>query len=251
MSDGAQRRTASRLSLTKKEELKFETGATPVLRSPGLRWHTLRLRGCCPSRSAGVQKIWHPDRIGFRAGTTIQLKIDELHEREELIPRAEAVEENSKRISVLRAELPRNETLLFNNYLDAVVAGTFLVLVSIVILLSVREWLLLLSRRKPAVLHEIEPHWLPDYAVSEAGGKFSGVAGTAALTLTLARELSGEAQLDRHTSGFFDADRTNTNQISGKPVHKARQQIYVEVTEKRFNGGEDAVKPTRLLILNP
>ena len=35
--------------------------------------------------------------------------------------------------------------------------------------MSVREWILLLSRRKPAVLHETEPVWLPDYAVVEGG----------------------------------------------------------------------------------
>ena len=51
--------------------------------------------------------------------------------------------------------------------LDAVVAGIFLVLVTAIILLSVREWILLLTRRKPAVLHETEPVWLPDYAVAE------------------------------------------------------------------------------------
>ena len=52
-------------------------------------------------------------------------------------------------------------------------AGIFLVLVTAIILLSLREWILLLSRRKPAVLHETEPVWLPDYAVKEAGPQFS------------------------------------------------------------------------------
>ena len=64
-------------------------------------------------------------------------------------------------------------TLDFNNLLDAAVAGTFLVLVTAIIFVSVCEWILLLSRRKPAVLHETEPVWLPDYAMKEAGPEFS------------------------------------------------------------------------------
>ena len=61
----------------------------------------------------------------------------------------------------------KTRTLHFNNLLDAAVAGIFLALVTAIVLLSLREWILLLSRRKPAVLHETEPVWLPDYAVTE------------------------------------------------------------------------------------
>jgi hypothetical protein len=54
------------------------------------------------------------------------------------------------------------------------------------------------ARGKPAVLKESEPVWLPDYAVMEGGRKMGGgAAGTATLALALAKELSGEAQLDR------------------------------------------------------
>jgi hypothetical protein len=109
------------------------------------------------------------------------------------------------------------------------VAGAFLVLVSVVVLLSLREWFLLLSRRKSAVLRESEPVWLPDYAVSEAGGKFSGVAGTAALTLALAKELSGENQLER-------AQQAQAHECNCDEHAKSAEQIYVETTEKRFTG---------------
>ena len=89
-----------------------------------------------------------------------------------------------------------NRTLQFNNLLDAAVAGIFLALVTAIVLLSVREWFLLLARRKPAVLHETEPVWLPDYAVAE-GRPLRTVAGTAALALALAKEWSGESHLER------------------------------------------------------
>jgi len=113
--------------------------------------------------------------------------------------------------------------------------------VSIVVVLSVREWILLLSRRKPAVLHETEPVWLPDYAVVEGDRSFGGVAGTAALTLALAKELSGEAQLERaqQQAQVFpcgQADSDGRMADAGGPKHKLAQDIYVEVTKQRFNG---------------
>ena len=76
-------------------------------------------------------------------------------------------------------------------------AGTFLVLVTAIIVLSVREWILLLSRRKPAVLHETESVWLPDYALKEAGPNFRTVAGAAVIAFGLAKELSGESHFER------------------------------------------------------
>jgi hypothetical protein len=77
------------------------------------------------------------------------------------------------------------------------------------------------------VLHETEPVWLPDYAVAEGGRKFSGAAGAAALALALAKEWSGESHLDRA--------RQQAQAVC--ECHPAStQQIYVEVTEQRFNG---------------
>ena len=47
------------------------------------------------------------------------------------------------------------------------VTASFLVLVAAVVLLSVREWILLLARRKVVQLRETDPVWLPDYASAE------------------------------------------------------------------------------------
>jgi hypothetical protein len=132
--------------------------------------------------------------------------------------------------------LHANRTLRFNNLLDATVAGIFLALVVTIVLLSLREWFLLLSRRKPAVLHETEPVWLPDYAVAE--GRPLHIAGTAALALALAKEWSGESHLERarqcecsRVCENADVPRTHV-----RGHDKAAQQIYVAATEQRFNG---------------
>jgi carbon starvation protein len=186
--------------------------------------------------TAGVEKIFHPDaRIGFLAQAQILA---------EKTPALQKALDNANpagdvpAIDAAQKALHANRTLRFNNLLDAAVAGIFLALVIAIILLSLREWILLLSRRKPAVLHETEPVWLPDYAVVEGGRRFSGAAGTAALALALAKEWSGESHLERawqcecsRICQNADVPRTH---IRGHD--KTTQQIYIEATEQRFNG---------------
>ena len=120
-------------------------------------------------------------------------------------------------------------------------AGTFLVLVTAIIVVSVREWILLLGRRKPAVLHETEPVWLPDYAVKEAGPNFRTAAGAAVIALGLAKELSGESHLERAQQQACACSRACESADSPR-IHrmqdgyKSLEKIYVETTEQRFNG---------------
>jgi carbon starvation protein len=186
--------------------------------------------------TAGLEKIFHPDpRIGFLAQA--QLLREKNHELQRARTQAlfdlladatrnagsntaalqKAVDESGKAVAT-------NETQQFNNRLDACVAGAFLILAAAIVGLSVREWLLLLSRRKPAVLRETEPVWLPDYALKETGPNLRTVAGAAAIALGLARELSGETQ--------FERARQQT--CACEPHHD--QKIHVQVTEARFNG---------------
>ena len=177
--------------------------------------------------TAGMEKIFHPDpRIGFLAQAhVVKAKIDECEMMERSLVRPEEAGNFTKELQAAQADLPKNRALYFNNLLDATVAGIFLVLVIAIVLLSLREWFLLLSRRKPAVLHETEPVWLPDYAVAE--GRPLHIAGTAALALALAKEWSGESHLERaHQQAQAVCE-----------CHPATaQQIYVAATEQRFNG---------------
>jgi carbon starvation protein len=180
--------------------------------------------------TAGVQKIGHSDpRIGFLA----QAKVlgEKAPELATAVEAARAVGE-AKALAATEAALKANRTLRFNNLLDAVVAGGFLLLASAVILLSLREWWLLLSRRKPAVLHESDPVWLPEYAVKEGGPNLRTAAGTAALALGLAKELSGEAAIEREQakSPPCVCEATVTED------HAARKAAYLRATEARFTG---------------
>ena len=175
--------------------------------------------------TAGVEKIFHSDaRIGFLAqAKMLAEKTPALQNALDNVNTAADV----TAIDAAQKALHANRTLRFNNLLDAAVAGIFLALVLAIVLLSLREWFLLLSRRKPAVLHETEPVWLPDYAVVEGGRRFSGAAGTAALALALAKEWSGESHLER-------AHQQAQAVCECHPANA--QQVYVEATEQRFNG---------------
>jgi carbon starvation protein len=130
---------------------------------------------------------------------------------------------------------------VFNNRLDAVVTTFFLVLVAGIFLISLREWILLLARKRLATLHEDEPVWLPDYAIAE--GKPLRLFSLVALAFALAKELSGEAALDR-------AQQTANLCACGLPAHPkidllgaessspapTKEQLYVRTVERRYEG---------------
>ena len=187
--------------------------------------------------TAGVQKIWNADpRIGFLAqANALSAKMPSL----ESALAAANTAGDAAAIEQAQKVLQTNGVLRFNNRLDAAVAGGFLLLVAAIVLLSVREWILLLARRKPAVLRETEPVWLPDCAVAES--KPLHVAGVAALTFALAKELSGEAEMDRARQGatLCECEHSKVGCPTAMNASQARQanvRAYVEVAEKRFKG---------------
>lgn len=94
------------------------------------------------------------------------------------------------------AKLAATRALIFTSYLDAVAAGIFLALVVAILIVSVREWALILSGRKQPVLHETEPVWLSSPA-AEAQRPWWRLGATAVVLGSLARELSGEAAAAR------------------------------------------------------
>ena len=166
--------------------------------------------------TAGVQKIWHPDpKIGFLAQARVQ---------ERNIIAAKNATNTADEMAHAKAakDLKIAIRLYANNIIDAMVAGTFLVLVSAIFLMSLREWILLIARKKAVDLRETPPTWLPDYALAQAK-PLSGVA-LLALAFALVKELSGEAELHRARENAC--------------VHETRTeaQMYVQTTEQRFNG---------------
>ena len=143
--------------------------------------------------TAGWQKIAHPKPgIGFLAAN--QVVQQQTPKLEAALAAAQASGDEAA-IAKAGKDLRLNRVKRFNNTVDTAVTAFFMLLVAIIVVLSFREWFLLLGRRKPAVLCETEPVWLPDYAVSESRPLHA--AGVAALAFALTKELSGEAELER------------------------------------------------------
>ncbi|HEX9047968.1 MAG TPA: carbon starvation CstA family protein [Verrucomicrobiae bacterium] len=181
--------------------------------------------------TAGAEKIWSRDpRIGFLAqAADLDAKIKAA--RQMTVHVAPAGTELSQEdaiwnqvVAKAQAEIPKNIILCGNNFLDAIVAGAFLVLVTLVVLFSIREWYLLLARRKPAQLQETSPVWLPDYALKETGPNLRSAAGAAAIALGLAKELSGETHYER------------VKQQACACEQHSDQKLFAQATEEKFNG---------------
>src|SRR5439155_25389506 len=129
----------------------------------------------------------------------------------------------------------------FNRIVDALAAGLFLLLVAAIAFVSLREWVLLLARKKLAELGESEPVWLPDYAVAQ--GKPLALFGLLALAFALAKELSGEAALERAQQtaaacacGLPEHHQAHLLQQQRSSTPLTRRQHYLPSLEKRFSG---------------
>ncbi|MDB6068698.1 MAG: carbon starvation CstA family protein [Pedosphaera sp.] len=186
--------------------------------------------------TAGYQKMFSADsRIGFLSAAKM------LDEKLPGLQQALTAAETGGDVGVValaRKAVKDNRTLHFNNVVDAVVAGAFMCLVVVIVAISVWEWILLLARKRAATLRETEPVWLPAYAVAES--KPLQVMGLVALGCTLAKELSGEAHLERanEMAVVCDCAEGEIDLLGGRKAACAKTpgEIYVEMTEKRFDG---------------
>ena len=198
-----------KMQLVPASESKVQSPKSKVLGHPAFALVTLvpLLWLLAATGTAAVQKIAHSSpAIGFLAGSrAAAVKVEQL--------RAADASTNSKAI----AQLDKQS---FNLKLDAAVTAFFLILVIGIFLISLREWILLVARKKLVALRETEPTWLPDYAVTEA--KPLHVASLIALGLALLREISGEAKVDRVQACQCQ--------------HESREHAYLHAAEERFNG---------------
>lgn len=219
--------------------------------SPNLPF-TLILRKCAPALitfipmlwllsvtfTAGYQKIFHDDpKIGFIAqARQLESKIPALQQQlQEAIKTSDPV-----KIAGAEKALKANRALIFNNKLDAVVAGVFLILVSIILLLSAREWVLLLAQKRKPILYETKPVWLPDYAVAE--GKPIKWLGWLTLLFLAIKEVSGQSAVDRaeklvvsnhccHNAEICSQENKTIHQNSNYAIKK---RAFLLATEHRF-----------------
>ena len=188
--------------------------------------------------TAAVQKIWHEEsrpnfaRIGF-----LQIARELDAKRPQLASAVVAANTAGAKTAIDAAEkaLRSNRAQSFNNRLDAVVTGFFLTLVAAIFLISAREWVLLLARKRAAEPRETPPTWLPDYAVAEA--RPFKVFSLLALAAALLKELSGEAAVDRaQQNQAVCRENFEVDLLGGglKPKSLSRGEAYVSSAEHRF-----------------
>ncbi|HEU0011569.1 MAG TPA: carbon starvation CstA family protein, partial [Verrucomicrobiae bacterium] len=203
--------------------------------------------------TAAVQKIWHSSPgIGFLAKAR-QIRNEQLPLSEAALEKASAAAvgapPGSPKVQQRDAALAATASLrtqLFNNRLDAAVTGAFLAFVVLIFLLSVREWVLLLARKRLATLGESEPVWLAEYAVAE--GRPLRVFSLLTLAFALAKELSGEAALDRAQRAASVCCCLEPEPPAARPDVKvtllgggtavqpciSKEKLYLEMTERRY-----------------
>lgn len=183
--------------------------------------------------TAGWQKIFHHEsRAGYPRVGFLQVA-RELDDRLPVLQealRSARPKQDGDAIKSAQDAIQTNRAQRFNNILDAIVAGIFLLLVAMIVLLSVREWILLLARRRIADLRESPPTWLPEFAIAET--QPTRVLTLIALGFALLKELSGEAQLEREERSTLNVQLSTLNP-QGSDLKKT---TYLEVTERRFNG---------------
>ena len=222
--------------------LKMHLGPGPR-RRPGLALVTLVPLAwlLAVTLTAGVQKIFHPKpAIGFLA------KADALKRQQPALEAAVRAAESGGDTSALegaRKAVRVNRIERFNQLLDAGVAGVFLVLVGMIVLLSVRSWLLLLAGRQVAAVQESEPVWLPAYAQVE--GRPLQFLGLFALGLALMKELSGQAEMERIEQTALCCESVhdqppavigNTERSGSDSAENRARRAYLAMTENRFHG---------------
>ncbi len=169
---------------------------------------------------ASVIKIWDPSpKIGFFAGVHVaEAKLSALATSAQ---DPEAIAKAAKALATQR----------FNGIVDAWVTGTFLFLVSAIVLLCIVEWVRLLTRSKASQLSETEPVFLPGGVVNESNPL--PAFGLAMLGFTLLKELSGEAAIDRAEKCAC----AQTEAANPMPTTKSRRQnAFLTAAEDRYRG---------------
>jgi carbon starvation protein len=179
--------------------------------------------------SASVIKVWDTNpKIGFLAGAqAAQAKLAPLEAK--LAEQSKDADSAAANATVAAIKTVR--TSRFNATVDAWVTGIFLVLVALIFVLCVYEWLRLLVGSKASTLSETEPVFLPAGSIAESNPlpAFS----IAMLGLTLLKELSGEAAIDRaEVCACAQAEAAGQT----LPAKYRRQNAFLTATEQRYRG---------------
>jgi len=175
--------------------------------------------------TAGIVKVGDPNpKIGFiAAAKAAEAKLPGL---EQAVTASKAAGDATA-IAAAEKALKTARTQKFNNTVDAFVTGAFLLLVGGIVILSIGEWLALIAGRKPPKLSETDPVWLPP---DPASGNSAAAFGAAALAFTLAKELTGQADLERAQVRAEQCD------CEAARTPQGRRNVFLTTLDERYRG---------------
>jgi carbon starvation protein len=178
--------------------------------------------------TAGFQKLFHEEiRPGYAKIGFLQIARDataQIPSAKEALSTAERTQD-SLAITAAKKKLRELQMARRTNLVDAAAAGLFLCLATAILSLSVLHWIGLLAGKRSARLQESPAVWLPETSVGPKQGW--QMLGVFALAGALARELSGEAELERTTPPVATS-------ASPEEVRQMRQNSYLHHTEHRY-----------------
>jgi len=181
--------------------------------------------------TAGLEKIFHSDpKIGFLAAANV---LEGQRGRMEAAVEAARRAGNPELLMFVERELKAQPRLVFNNRLNAVVAGTLILMVGLILISAIREWLLLIAGTKQPRLSETKPVWLTPEAL--AGERPLPVMGMLAFGCALAREVSGQGAIEREMTREENAACLCQDEVITLGQRgKIRRNVYLTATERKF-----------------
>ena len=182
--------------------------------------------------TASIQKVWGPTSIGGFLATASTIETKTLPEKQAALEAARAGGDGAV-IGKAEKALKNEETKLFNNKVDAWVTGFFLGMVVLIFAFSLREWALLIMRRKEPKLSETEPVYLPASQVLHP--QPIGAMGAITIGLALIKEVSGQGAMERETTMVAAAERKDCEcECDPAAAKKGRRNVYLSVTDRQF-----------------
>lgn len=165
--------------------------------------------------SAGLQKLFHPNpKIGFLAA-------------------AKKMSQDLSSGIIPSEKIAMTHRAIFNMRLDAVVAGTFLLMVGTILFISVGRWIRLALGRGILELREAPPVWLEDeiVALEKATGILGWMWALVLILMAVLKHLSGESIMQGH-SKLCRVDGTHIEMNLGEATPG---EAWAQKEEERFN----------------
>jgi carbon starvation protein len=161
--------------------------------------------------TASYQKIYHESpKIGFQAQAAALTK---------------KVEAGASTMTA--KQIADDKQRILNAHINTAVTSIFVILVALIIVTSVYRWIQLCNGNQKMDLREEPPVWLPESAVAaDRTNTFGGIFGVFFFGLSLARQLSGQTDLERAEARVCHVDGCQLSESKGEKWAKLQDDRF-------------------------